>query len=261
MAYPERFVWMWLIPALIGFWIWAFRRRHQALERVADAALLPHLTGAVDGGRRRLKAALLTLGVVCLVVALVGPQWGFEWEEVKRRGVDLMIAVDVSKSMLAEDVKPNRLARATKFGADETIDIGQLQPMERIAKVRSLTGNRGADIVVEVVGVPDVVPEGLQMLRDGGTLLEIGNISFGRTVAIDPSQLVWGSKRIQGVIMYDPWVIPEALDFLVRTKHKYPHEDVVSHKFALADINSAFENSEWAREGSTTKVNRAVITM
>ena len=58
-----------------------------------------------------------------------------------------------------------------------------------------------------------------------------------------------------------PWVIPEALDFLVRTKHKYPHEDVVSHKFALADINSAFENSEWAREGSTTKVNRAVITM
>ena len=92
-------------------------------------------------------------------------------------------------------------------------------------------------------------------------MLEIGNISFGRTVAIDPSQLVWGSKRIQGVIMYDPWVIPEALDFLVRTKNKYPHEDVVSHKFALADINSAFENSEWAREGSTTKVNRAVITM
>ena len=175
-------------------------------------------------------------------------------------------AVAVAKEMGADaviviDGIANRLELAKRFGADETIDISQLQPMERIARVKALTGNRGADIVVEVVGVPDVIPEGLQMLREGGVMLEIGNISFGRTVAIDPSQLVWGSKRIQGVIMYDPWVIPEALDFLVRTKNKYPHEDVVSHKFALADINSAFENSEWAREGAATMVNRAVISM
>jgi hypothetical protein len=61
--------------------------------------------------------------------------------------------------------------------------------------------------------------------------------------------------------MYDPWVIPEALDFLVRTREKYPHGDVVSHKFKLDDINDAFENSEWAKEGQTTKVNRAVIAM
>jgi threonine dehydrogenase-like Zn-dependent dehydrogenase len=133
--------------------------------------------------------------------------------------------------------------------------------MDRIAKVKALTAGRGGDVVVEVVGVPAVVPEGLQMLREGGTYLEIGNISFGRTTEIDPSQLVWGSKRIQGVIMYDPWVIPEALDFLVRTKNKYPHGDVVSHKFKLADINEAFSNSEWMREGEATKVNRAVVTM
>ena len=63
------------------------------------------------------------------------------------------------------------------------------------------------------------------------------------------------------MIMYDPWVIPEALDFLVRTKDKYPHEDVVSHKFKLDDINDAFMNSEWQREGDATKVNRAAIVM
>jgi D-arabinose 1-dehydrogenase-like Zn-dependent alcohol dehydrogenase len=169
----------------------------------------------------------------------------------KEMGADAVIAIDGVS---------NRLELAKRFGADEVIDITQMpNPMERVAKVKQLTGNRGGDIVVEVVGIPEVIGEGLQMLRDGGTLLEIGNISFGRTTPIDPAALVWGSKRIQGVIMYDPWVIPEALDFLVRTKDKYPHNDVISHKFPLADINNAFENSEWAREGSTTKVNRGVI--
>ena len=99
------------------------------------------------------------------------------------------------------------------------------------------------------------------MLRDGGTYLEIGNISFGATTVLDPSQLVWGSKKIVGVIMYDPWVIPEALDFLVRTKNKYPHQDVVSHKFKLDDINKAFTSSEWQSTGDATKVNRAAIVM
>jgi len=171
----------------------------------------------------------------------------------KEMGADAVIAIDGVS---------NRLALAKRFGADEVIDISQTTSWaERVAKVKALTGGRGGDIVVEVVGVPDVITEGLQMLREGGTYLEIGNISFGRTVALDPSTLVWGSKRIQGVIMYDPWVIPEALDFLVRTKDKYPHGDVISHKFKLEDINNAFENSEWAREGSPTKVNRGVVVM
>jgi len=174
-------------------------------------------------------------------------------------------AIAVAKEMgadgvIAIDGVPGRLELAKRFGADAVIDINENpSPMDRVAKVKQLTGGRGGDVVVEVVGIPDVIPEGLQMLREGGTYLEIGNISFGRTAAIDPSQLVWGTKRIQGVIMYDPWVIPEALDFLVRTREKYPHGDVVSHKFKLEDINTAFENSEWAREGETTKVNRAVV--
>ncbi len=169
----------------------------------------------------------------------------------KEMGADAVIAIDGV---------PSRLELAKRFGADEVIDITEhTSPMDRITKVKQLTQNRGGDIVVEVVGVPAVIPEGLAMLREGGTYLEIGNISFGRSVEIDPSMLVWGSKRIQGVIMYDPWVIPEALDFLVRTKDKYPHGDVVSHKFPLDKINEAFQSSEWANEGPVTKVNRAVI--
>jgi L-iditol 2-dehydrogenase len=175
-------------------------------------------------------------------------------------------AVAVAKEMgadavIAIDGVPGRLELAKRFGADEVIDMAEHPtPADRIARVKALTEGRGADVVVEVVGIPEAVPEGLEMVRNGGTFLEMGNISFGRTAPIDPSQLVWGGKRIQGLVMYDPWVIPEALDFLVRTKDKYPHGDVVSHKFKLDEINQAFENSEWLREGDPTKVNRASIS-
>ena len=159
------------------------------------------------------------------------------------------------------DGVPGRLELAKQFGADHVIDLTELtEPAARVQKVLELTEGRGADVVGEFVGLPAVVTEGLQMVRPGGTYLEIGNISFGSTVEIDPSALVFGSKRIVGVFMYDPWVIPQALNFLVRTRNKYPHEEVVSHdKYKLEDINRAFEEAEWQRDGDATKVRRAVI--
>jgi len=172
----------------------------------------------------------------------------------KEMGADKVIAIDG----VAE-----RLELAKKFGADETINIAQAPtPPERIQRVLELTEGRGGDVVAEFVGLASAVPEGVQMVRNGGTYLEIGNISFGQMTQFDPSTLVWGSKRIIGCVMYDPWVIPEALDYLVRTKSKYPHEEVVSsNKYQLKDINKAFEEAEWhAGEGvKETKVRRAVI--
>ena len=121
-------------------------------------------------------------------------------------------------------------------------------------------GQRGADVVAEVVGVPDAFPEGLQLLRDGGTLLEIGNITFGSTAPFDPSQIVASSRRIYGVATYDPWVIPKALDFLVRTRNKYPFDRIASHKYKLEDINKAFEEAEWKAAGAEkSKITRALI--
>ena len=65
-----------------------------------------------------------------------------------------------------------------------------------------------------------------------------------------------------GVIQYEPWVIPQALDFLVRTKDKYPFDKVVSHKYKLEEINDAFQQAEWhAREGAPTKITRAMIEL
>jgi Zn-dependent alcohol dehydrogenase len=69
---------------------------------------------------------------------------------------------------------------------------------------------------------------------------------------------VWGAKRIVGVIMYDAWVIPRALDFLVRNRTRFPFDRLISHKYPLAEINRAFADSEWHNR-ETTKISRAAL--
>jgi Ca-activated chloride channel homolog len=101
-----------LLPALALFFVWARRRRQRALETFVAAGLLPTVSPDVDPRRRAVRAGLLTTAVLGMVVALAGPMWGFHWEKVHREGVDLIVAIDTSRSMLTTDVKPNRIARA-----------------------------------------------------------------------------------------------------------------------------------------------------
>jgi Zn-dependent alcohol dehydrogenase len=97
------------------------------------------------------------------------------------------------------------------------------------------------------------------MLRAGGTYLEIGTISRGAKVELEPAQLVWGAKRIVGVIMYDAWVIPRALDFLVRNRARWPFDRLVSHTYPLEQINRAFADSEWHGRETTTITRAALV--
>jgi Ca-activated chloride channel family protein len=101
-----------LVPALVAFFTWARRRRQRALATFVAAALLPAVAPDVDQRRRTIRSGLLVAATLSLVVALGGPMWGFRWQEVHREGIDLIVALDTSRSMLATDVKPNRLARA-----------------------------------------------------------------------------------------------------------------------------------------------------
>ena len=172
------------------------------------------------------------------------------------------VAKDMGAQMvIGIDGVPARLEVAKEFGVDATIDINEVTaPEQRVLQVMGLTGNRGADVVGEYVGLPAAVPEGVGMVRNGGTYLEVGNISMGSTVPFDPSTLVWQVRRIVGVVQYEPWTIPQVLDFLVRTKDKYPFDKVVSHKYKLEEINDAFQQAEWkAKEKAPTKITRAMI--
>jgi Ca-activated chloride channel family protein len=114
--------WLWAgvlaCVALVLLW-----RRHDVRQRAALASFVaPHLrvrlTGSVSGFRRILQRSLLLLAVACLFGALAGPEWGFYWEKISRRGNEVVFAIDTSRSMLTPDVKPNRLTRA-KLAIDD----------------------------------------------------------------------------------------------------------------------------------------------
>lgn len=109
--------------AAVLFLVLRTRHRKQELAKFTAPHLLPLLTANVSQARRQLKKALLVLGLACLCVALARPQWGSRWIELRRKGVDLLIAVDVSKSMLAPDMKPSRLERAKLAVRDFTATL------------------------------------------------------------------------------------------------------------------------------------------
>jgi Ca-activated chloride channel family protein len=110
-----------VLAALVLFWRAADRRRRAALERFAAPQLLGDLTAGLSPGRRGAKRALIATGVALAGIALAGPQYGFTWEETQRRGIDVLIALDTSRSMLAQDVAPSRLERA-KLAVRDLVD-------------------------------------------------------------------------------------------------------------------------------------------
>jgi len=122
---------LWLIP-LAGFaLIIAARRKRRALEGFADPELLSRLAGQEQAGRRFLKGLLLLSALGLALFALAGPRWGSHYEEVHQKGVDIMILVDVSPSMMVEDVKPSRLERARR----EILDFLKVVQGDRVGLV------------------------------------------------------------------------------------------------------------------------------
>ncbi|MBM4079657.1 MAG: VWA domain-containing protein, partial [Planctomycetes bacterium] len=103
-----------LAPLLALGYVLAFRWKRRALARFASVELHEKILQGVSKRKQRLKAAFVVLAVAFLVFALIEPKWGYHWEEVHRRGIDIVIALDVSRSMLADDVKPNRLEAAKR---------------------------------------------------------------------------------------------------------------------------------------------------
>jgi Ca-activated chloride channel family protein len=122
---------LWLVPALIIFYIYAFRKKDALIAEFCRIELLQALMPSVSRRRQLFKAALLIVAIFFCLIALMQPRWGFQWEEIKRYGVDIVIALDLSESMRAEDVKPNRLERAKR----EVFDLLQMVDGDRIGLV------------------------------------------------------------------------------------------------------------------------------
>ncbi len=113
---------MWLLAllplmALTGILL---KRRAKLLSRMAEQGLWPTMLPGHSPQRRRAINLVRILALAAAIVALARPQWGFRWEEVKQRGLSIIVALDTSKSMLAQDIKPNRLQQA-KWGVRDLV--------------------------------------------------------------------------------------------------------------------------------------------
>ncbi|MDD5746884.1 MAG: VWA domain-containing protein [Candidatus Omnitrophica bacterium] len=116
-----EYSWLFFILAgLIGLFLITAKRRTALLQRFASAGALPRLSAGYSRRGHRIKMILTVTGMALIIIALLRPQWGFVWEEVHSRGVDVLVAVDVSKSMLTNDVLPSRLAR-TKLAIEDLV--------------------------------------------------------------------------------------------------------------------------------------------
>ncbi len=116
-------LWFWafaLFPLLIALFFRNESQRKRLLQKLVAARLADNLAGVVSPTRRRIRFALMLLGFACVIVSLAQPRMGYTWQERKTRGRDVLIAVDVSRSMLANDLAPNRLTRA-KLAAEDLI--------------------------------------------------------------------------------------------------------------------------------------------
>ena len=120
-AHPEYFYLFLLVPVFIGlYWAWSSWRK-KALKRFGDVNVIKPLMPSYTGSKPLLKFILILLAFSFFVIGLTDPQVGARLEKVKREGIDIYIALDVSNSMLAEDIKPNRLERA-KMAISHLVD-------------------------------------------------------------------------------------------------------------------------------------------
>ena len=121
---------LWIVIALGLFLFYRAHKRKTLMAQFASKDMLDKLMTRTEGGRFT-RNALFLLGLTFLVLALMEPKWGYTWEEMKREGRDVIVAVDVSRSMLAQDIAPNRLERAKRA----ILDLMQIMQGDRIGLV------------------------------------------------------------------------------------------------------------------------------
>ncbi len=161
-------IWFWalaLVPALLALFVRNEFQARQLVAKLVAARLQQKLTGNVSLAKRRMRFGLILLGLVAAIIALAQPQFGFTEETSRRKGRDLLIAIDTSKSMMATDLAPNRLTRA-KLAAEDLISqlggdrIGLIAFAGTAFLQAPLTIDHNAILGAVHELDPDIIPQG-----------------------------------------------------------------------------------------------------
>ncbi len=114
-AHPDFLYLLFILPVIIAFYVYAIILKKKAIKKYGNPELLAELMPEVSPKRQHLKFWLLFGAITLVIFVIAGPQFGSKLETVKRQGVEIMVCLDVSNSMLAEDVSPNRLEKAKQM--------------------------------------------------------------------------------------------------------------------------------------------------
>ena len=188
---------------------------------------------------------------------------GVEWGDtviVQGTGPVGLGAIAVAKQagatrLLAIGGPPHRLELARNFGADETIDVGVVTSVEERRKLAlEFTGGYGADVVIECVGYPDAVNEGIELPRDGGKFLVLGQYANAGNIAFNPHTITRKQLTLQGSWGFEPRHVDRALRMLEIPKWHDLFAGEITARYKLAEANEALDTVKNWRAGKTVLI-------
>ena len=173
---------------------------------------------------------------------------------VQGAGAIGLLAVATAKiagagEIISIDMVDERLRMAERLGADHVIDMrAHRTPGERVSEVQRLTNGLGADVVVECVGAPAAVPEGIDMTRRGGKYVEVGHYTDPGAVPVNPHTICFKDMDILGSWTYPPTQFGTVLELMRQSMGRLPLDEVVTKVYGVADTQTAVDDLK-ARRG------------
>jgi putative phosphonate catabolism associated alcohol dehydrogenase len=152
-----------------------------------------------------------------------------------------------ARAVIGLDTVADRRQRAHRFGVDLALDPATIERADLLRQVREVCRPVGADAVLEVCGVPEVIPLGIEMLRVGGTYVIGGVVNPNARVTMDANVLLRKLLTLRGVHNYHPRNLVEALDFVQANRRRFPFHDLVDRKYPLDRVGDAFADAAAAR--------------
>ncbi len=254
-----------------------FSHCEQAFKYFGKAQVYPHFQGATfathyylheDQPFYRVPDGVSTAAAATANCALAQIMCGLERAEVSlgehvviqgAGGLGLCaaaVAKERGAKVLVMDRIADRLETAKAFGADEVLLVSEDSTLEqRVEQIQRWSRSNGADVAIEVTGVPQVFSDGVHYLKTGGRYLVMGTISTGHTAPFDPGLMVRKSVSVLGVNRYQPRHLHEALAFLARVSGRYPFDRLLDRRFKLSEARQAIEMS------ARREIQRATIVV
>ena len=156
------------------------------------------------------------------------------------------VAKEKGAKVIVVDAIASRLDLAADFGADHLVNVSGLSSQKIVEQVTKLAGGGGADVVLEVAGVPKAFSQALEIVRVAGRVISIGNVSLGEghEVSIAPGLITRKCATVIGVVRYNPWYLKKALEFLERTHTKVDYSKMSATEFSLSEVDEALLQAE-----------------